>query len=82
MACFHKSTEYRPQSVNFINSYFLIHYRIGKIFIKESEIKENIYSSSQSINLTTLGQNINFSYYLIIPLYEVRRKHSDVFIFV
>lgn len=52
MPCFHKSTEiYEPWSVIFFNFLFPNILQFGKIFIKESEIK-NIYSSYQSINET------------------------------
>lgn len=52
MPCFHKSTEiYKPQGIIFFNFLFPNILQFGKIFTKDSEIK-NIYSSSQSINWT------------------------------
>lgn len=75
MPCFHKSTEiYKPQSVIFFNFLFPNILQFGKIFTKDSEIK-NIYSSLKVL----IGQKINFSYYLRILSHKVRGKHTDVF---
>lgn len=75
MPCFHKSTEiYKPQSVFFSISYFLIYYSLVKSLPKILKLK--IFTLVLKV---LIGQKINFSYYLRILSHKVRGKHTDVF---
>lgn len=75
MPCFHKSTEiYKPQSVIFSISYFLIYYSLVKSLPKILKLK--IFTLVLKV---LIGQKINFSYYLRILSHKVRGKHTDVF---